>query len=94
MHPAIIHFGLAVALLALGALLAAGTRLPALPLYLLFGVFAAAWLDIEQLQLLPDLGLLLLLFSVGLEFGPERLVALSGRVGRAGLWDALALPTG
>jgi CPA2 family monovalent cation:H+ antiporter-2 len=91
MHPAIIHFGLAVALLALGALLAVGTRLPALPLYLLFGVLTANWLDIEQLQPLPDLGLLLLLFSIGLEFGPERLVALSGR---AGLWDALALPTG
>jgi CPA2 family monovalent cation:H+ antiporter-2 len=94
MHPAIIHFGLAVALLALGALLAISTRLPALPLYLLIGVLTAAWLDIEQLQPLPDLGLLLLLFSVGLEFGPERLVALSGRAVYAGLWDALALPTG
>ena len=81
MHPAILHFELAVALLALGALLAAGARLPALPLYLFMGMLTAAWLDMEQLQPLPDLGLLLLLFSVGLEFGPERLVALSGRAG-------------
>jgi CPA2 family monovalent cation:H+ antiporter-2 len=94
MHPAIIHFELAAALLALGALLALTTRLPALPIYLLVGLLAAAWLDIEQLQPLPDLGLLLLLFSVGLEFGPERLMALSGRAVRAGLWDALALPAG
>jgi CPA2 family monovalent cation:H+ antiporter-2 len=94
MHPAIIHFALAVALLSLGALLARSTRLPALPLYLLIGVLTANWLDIEQLQPLPDLGLLLLLFSVGLEFGPERLIALSGRAVRAGLWDALALPVG
>jgi CPA2 family monovalent cation:H+ antiporter-2 len=94
MHPAIILFELAVALLALGALLAIGTRLPALPFYLLIGVLAAAWLDTEPLQPLPDLGLLLLLFSIGLEFGPERLVALSGRAVHAGLWDALALPAG
>jgi CPA2 family monovalent cation:H+ antiporter-2 len=94
MHPAILYFALAVALLALGALLAIGMRLPALPLYLLIGVLTAAWLDTEQLQPLPDLGLLLLLFSVGLEFGPARLVALSRRAGRAGLWDALALPAG
>jgi CPA2 family monovalent cation:H+ antiporter-2 len=40
------------------------------------------------------LGLLLLLFSVGLEFGPDRLQQMSGRVLRAGGWDALALPIG
>jgi CPA2 family monovalent cation:H+ antiporter-2 len=94
MHPAMIQFALAVGLLGLGALLAFGARLPALPIYLIIGLLAINWLDVEQLQPLPDLGLLLLLFSVGLEFGPERLMALSGRAVRAGLWDALALPLG
>ena len=94
MHPAILYFGLAVTVLALGALGAAAVRLPVLPVYLLAGWLTAGWLDIEHLQPLPDLGLLLLLFSVGLEFGPERFVALSGRAVRAGLWDALALPAG
>ena len=94
MHSSVIQFALAVGLLGLGALLAFGVRLPALPVYLVLGILAANWLDIEQLQPLPDLGLLLLLFSVGLEFGPERLKTLSGRAVRAGLWDALALPIG
>jgi CPA2 family monovalent cation:H+ antiporter-2 len=94
MHPAMLHFALAVTLLALGALLAFDTRLPALPIYLFVGVLAAAWLNVEILQPLPDLGLLLLLFSIGVEFGPERLATLSWRAIRAGLWDALALPAG
>jgi CPA2 family monovalent cation:H+ antiporter-2 len=94
MHAALIQFGLAVGLLSLAAIASVGLRLPALPVYLLTGLLAARWLDVEQLQPLPDLGLLLLLFSVGLEFGPERLLALSGRMARAGLWDALALPLG
>jgi CPA2 family monovalent cation:H+ antiporter-2 len=51
-------------------------------------------LDVELLQPLPDLGLLLLLFSVGLEFGPDRLAALSGRALQSGVWDAVALPIG
>jgi CPA2 family monovalent cation:H+ antiporter-2 len=94
MHPAMFHFALAVALLALGALVAFATQVPALPLYLFVGVLAAAWLNVELLQPLPDLGLLLLLFSIGVEFGPERLAAISWRAIRAGLWDALALPAG
>ena len=94
MHPAMLHFALAVTLLALSALVAFATQMPALPLYLLVGVLAAAWLNVELLQPLPDLGLLLLLFSIGVEFGPERLGTLSWRGLRAGLWDALALPAG
>ena len=94
MSGAILQFELAAVLLALGALLAFVTRLPALPIYLIAGLVAAPFLDIEELQPLPDLGLLLLLFSVGLEFGPERLLSLSGRALRAGVWDALALPLG
>ena len=49
---------------------------------------------VEDLEPLPSLGLLLLLFSVGLEFGPDRLRELSGKALRAGFFDALALPLG
>lgn len=94
MHPEIAGFALAAALLGLGALVATAARLPALPLYLLVGIVVGGRLDVTQLQPLPDLGLLLLIFSVGLEFGPERLAALSGRALRAGVWDALSLPAG
>lgn len=94
MHPAIVPFTIAGAVLALSALLARAMRLPALPFYLLSGLAIAPWLDVGQTQPLPDLGLLLLLFSVGMEFGPERLGTLSRRALRAGLWDALALPIG
>ena len=74
MHPEIADFALAAALLGLGALVATAARLPAQPLYLLVGIVVGGRLDVTQLQPLPDLGLLLLIFSVGLEFGPERLV--------------------
>ncbi len=94
MHPALAQFGLAAGLLALGATLALLLRLPALPAYLLIGLIAGTRLDVEALQPLPDLGLVLLLFTVGLEFGPDRLMRLSHRTVRAGLWDAAALPLG
>lgn len=48
----------------------------------------------EDLEPLPSLGLLLLLFSVGLEFGPDRIRAVSNRALWAGAWDALMLPLG
>ena len=94
MHAPLEQFGFAAALLALGAAATALLRLPALPAYLLIGLLVGGRLEVEVLQPVPDLGLLLLLFSVGLEFGPDRLTALSGRAWRAGLWDALALPAG
>jgi CPA2 family monovalent cation:H+ antiporter-2 len=93
-HPALEQFGLAVTLLAVGAMVAFLLRIPALPIYLLMGVLVGPRLDVDALQPLPDLGLVLLLFTIGFEFGPDRLVALSGRVLRAGLWDAVALPVG
>lgn len=94
MHSPLEQFGFAAALLALGALLTSALRLPALPGYLLIGLLVGPSLDVEILQPVPDLGLMLLLFSVGLEFGPDRLVGVTGRAWRAGLWDALALVLG
>lgn len=94
MHASLGDFTFAAGLLALGAFLVQRLNLPPLPAYLLTGLLAGSRLDVEALEPLPSLGLLLLLFSVGLEFGPERLGELSKRGLRAGFIDALALPLG
>lgn len=94
MHPSVEAFTLAAGLLALGALLVHKAGLPPLPVYLLTGLWMGERLPVEELEPLPSLGLLLLLFSVGLEFGPDRLKGLSGKAIRAGLYDTLALPLG
>jgi CPA2 family monovalent cation:H+ antiporter-2 len=94
MHPSLEAFALAAGLLALGAALVHRFGFPPLPVYLLTGLLMGHRLPVEELEPLPSLGLLLLLFSVGLEFGPDRLKELSGRATRAGLYDALALPLG
>ena len=94
MHPSLEAFALVAGLLALGAALVHRFGFPPLPVYLLTGLLMGHRLPVEELEPLPSLGLLLLLFSVGLEFGPDRLKELSGRATRAGLYDALALPLG
>ncbi|AFV75757.1 Kef-type K+ transport system, membrane component [Thermus oshimai JL-2] len=94
MHPSLEAFALAAGLLALGAALVHRLGFPPLPVYLLIGLLVGERLPVEELEPLPSLGLLLLLFSVGLEFGPDRLRSLSGKALRAGFWDALALPLG
>ncbi len=94
MHPSLEAFTLAAGLLALGAALVHRFGFPPLPVYLLTGLLLGHRLPVEELEPLPSLGLLLLLFSVGLEFGPDRLKELSGKATRAGFYDALALPLG
>ena len=94
MHPSLEAFALAAGLLALGAALVHRFGFPPLPVYLLTGLVVGERLPVEDLEPLPSLGRLLLLFSVGLEFGPDRLRELSGKALRAGFFDALALPLG
>ncbi|MCS7218226.1 MAG: cation:proton antiporter [Thermus sp.] len=94
MHPSLEAFALAAGFLALGAALVHRLGFPPLPVYLLTGLLLGERLPVEELEPLPSLGLLLLLFSVGLEFGPDRLRELSGKSLQAGLYDALALPLG
>lgn len=84
MHPSLEAFALAAGLLALGAALVHRFGFPPLPVYLLTGLVVGERLPVEDLEPLPSLGLLLLLFSVGLEFGPDRLRELSGKALRAG----------
>ncbi|GEM82511.1 cation:proton antiporter [Meiothermus hypogaeus] len=94
MHESVFAFAFATLLLGLGAALVHRWHFPPLAAYLLVGLMLGRFLDTESLEPLPSLGLLLLLFSVGLEFGPDRLQQMSGRVLRAGAWDALVLPVG
>ncbi|GIW27798.1 MAG: sodium:proton antiporter [Meiothermus sp.] len=94
MHESVTAFAIATLLLGLGAALVHRWHFPPLAAYLLVGLALGEFLDTESLEPLPSLGLLLLMFSVGLEFGPDRLQQMSGRVLRAGGWDALALPIG
>ncbi|RTH34393.1 sodium:proton antiporter [Thermus scotoductus] len=94
MHPSVEAFALAAGLLALGAALVHRFGFPPLPVYLLTGLLVGQRLPVQDLEPLPSLGLLLLLFSVGLEFGPDRLKGLSGKAVQAGFYDALALPLG
>lgn len=94
MHPSLEAFALAAGLLALSAALVHRFGFPPLPVYLLTGLVVGERLPVEDLEPLPSLGLLLLLFFVGLEFGPDRLRDLSEKALRAGFFDALALPLG
>ncbi len=93
MHPSVEAFALAAGLLAFGAALVHRFGFPPLPVYLLTGLLMGKALPVQDLEPLPSLGLLLL-FSVGLEFGPDRLRGLSGKAVQAGIYDALALPLG
>jgi len=94
MHESVTAFAIATLLLGLGAALVHRWHFPPLAAYLLVGLVLGRFLNTENLEPLPSLGLLLLMFSVGLEFGPDRLQQMSGRVMRAGGWDAVALPVG
>lgn len=94
MNHAVADFALAALVLAVGALAVHRLRLPPLPAYLIAGLLVGPGLDVEALEPLPSIGLLLLLFSIGQEFGPERLREFGRRGWRAGAWDLGALPVG
>ena len=94
MSHALVDFTIAAALLAFGALAVQRLRLPPLPAYLLVGLAAGTGIDVDALEPLPSIGLLLLLFSVGQEFGPDRVKEFGRKAWRAGLWDLVPLPVG
>ena len=87
-------FALAAVLLALGAMLVHRLRLPPLPAYIAVGLVLGGQVDAEALEPLPSLGLLLLLFSVGKEFGPERLRGYGRAAWTAGAWDFIPFVIG
>lgn len=101
--PLLLDAGVVFAVLAVGGALAARVRLSVIPAYIVVGVllgthspvapYAPPALDalfIEEQQfveLLAELGIVLLLFFIGLEFNLERLVAARDRITRAGSID-------
>ncbi len=85
------------AVLAVAGAVALRVGLSAIPLYVLGGMVAGPGVagrlglpavpDGEVLTLLAELGIVLLLFFLGLEFSIDRLLAQRDRIGRAGLID-------
>jgi CPA2 family monovalent cation:H+ antiporter-2 len=87
-------FALAALFLAAGTVAVHRLRLPPLPAYLIMGLAFGGRFEVETLGPVPAVGLILLLFSIGQEFGPEQLREFWRRGWRAGAWDAAALPIG
>ena len=98
MSEGLADFALAALLLAAGALAVHRMRLPPLPAYLVMGLAMGLVFEgefaVETLGPVPAVGLILLLFSIGQEFGVDQLRELTRRGWKAGAWDALALPIG
>ncbi len=96
MAAPLLEAGIAFAVLAVGGVIAARADLSVIPAYIVAGVlvgpntpFPALALvsESEFLDLLAELGVILLLFFIGLEFNLERLLASRDRITRAGLLD-------
>jgi CPA2 family monovalent cation:H+ antiporter-2 len=88
--------GLILLALAAAGALAGRVRQSPIPLAILLGLALRPWVAEEELvQFFGQLGLLLLLFFLGLEFSLPELLAAPGRTLRMGAWDAaINLPIG
>lgn len=98
MAGVLLEAGVVFAVLAIGGAVAARFRQSVIPAYILAGVLLGphtplaipAVLQVETREfvtLLQELGIVLLLFFIGLEFNLERLLAARDRVVRAGMLD-------
>jgi len=96
MAAPLLEAGIAFAVLAAGGVVAARVGLSVIPAYIVAGVLVgpntpfpalALVTESEFLDLLAELGIVLLLFFIGLEFNLERLLASRERITRAGLID-------
>lgn len=98
MAGVLLEAGIVFAVLAVGGAVAARIRQSVIPAYILVGVLLGphtplALPDVVRIEttefvtLLQELGIVLLLFFIGLEFNLERLLASRDRVVRAGLLD-------
>lgn len=97
--PIYLQLGAAVFLLGLGARAAARVAVSPVPFYLLaglvIGAFDLASLDGEVVRFAADLGVILLLFLIGLEYTADEFTGHLRRYRRAGLLDiALNVPPG
>jgi CPA2 family monovalent cation:H+ antiporter-2 len=98
MAALLLEAGVVFAVLAAGAALASRVGLPVIPAYLLAGVLLGPHAPVEAMsivesrefvRLLSELGLVLLLFFIGLEFNLDRLLAARDRLFAAGGLDFL-----
>src|SRR5207244_10603367 len=86
--PVIFELGLVLLLAALAGWMARRAGLPAVVGYLVVGLAVSPFTpgyvaDRHQLAVLADLGVVLLLFEVGIEIDPLRLRRERGKIGRA-----------
>jgi CPA2 family monovalent cation:H+ antiporter-2 len=105
MAAALLEFGYLFVVLALTGAVALRVGLSVIPLYVIGGVVAGPFVagrlglpyvaDGEVVTLLAEVGIVLLLFFLGLEFSLDRLRAAQSQIGRAGAIDlAVNLPLG
>ncbi|AFK17795.1 cation:proton antiporter [Haloferax mediterranei ATCC 33500] len=105
MAAALLEFGYLFVVLALTGAAALRLGLSVIPLYVVGGVVAGPYVagrlglpyvaDGEVIALLAELGIVLLLFFLGLEFSLDRLRASGSEIGRAGVVDlGVNLPLG
>lgn len=92
----LLFIGLVLLALAAAGTLAARMRQSAIPIYILVGLLVQPWLAApEVVKFLGELGLILLMFFLGLEFSLPQLLAAPGRTLRLGLLDlAVNFPLG
>jgi CPA2 family monovalent cation:H+ antiporter-2 len=96
MAELLLEAGIVFTMLAVGGVVAARVNLSVIPAYIVAGVLVGPNAPVpalslvsqsEFLELFAELGIVLLLFFIGLEFNLERLVASRDRITRAGLLD-------
>jgi CPA2 family monovalent cation:H+ antiporter-2 len=97
--PVYLQLGAALLVLALGARAAARVAVSPVPFYLLAGLVVGAFhphaLDGDVVRFAAGLGVILLMFLIGLEYSADDLTAHLRRFRRAGLLDlALNVPPG
>jgi CPA2 family monovalent cation:H+ antiporter-2 len=106
MGDALIIQDLTVAMLAaiVGGIVAVRLRLPSIVGYMVAGIVVGTYTpgmvgDLERIQLLAEIGVVLLMFGVGVEFSVDQLrrvqrVALTGGLGQVGLTILLGVGVG
>ena len=86
----LLYIGLVLLALAAAGTFAGRLRQSAIPVYILVGLLLRPWVGAPEIvQFLGDLGLILLMFFLGLEFSLPELLVAPGRTLRIGALDAV-----
>ncbi len=90
MEEALFQFTFLVAVLGIAALVSVALRMPVVPLYIASGIGLGIWFEAnDTVHLLGSLGVVFLLFSMGLEFSISSFAEAPSRLIRAGSLDLL-----